>query len=195
MQSERQSPRAPGGRHSRLAMWFRELQLPLRRFIAGRRGIVPADLDDVAQEVFLRLLRYQREELVTDPRGYLFKIAANVASEWSMRARQRFPHDSTWLDELTDDRDATDEMDRTQRNAELHRALGELPPRAREVLRLHFGEGLNHEMISVRLGVTRRIVKRDIVQAYARLRLALTATAETTLQPNIIAAAASGNKP
>jgi RNA polymerase sigma factor (sigma-70 family) len=195
LQSDRQSPRASADRHGRLIEWFRELRLPLRRFIAGRRGIVPADLDDVAQEVFLRLLRYDREELVADSRGYLFKIAANVASEWSMRARQRFPHESSWLDELTDDRDTSTEMERTQRNRELHRALGELPPREREVLRLHFGEGLNYEMISARLGVTRRIVKRDVVHAYARLRLALTSTAELGVEADMIVAAASGGKP
>jgi DNA-directed RNA polymerase specialized sigma24 family protein len=66
--------------HSRLAEWFRELRVPLRRFIARRRGVVAADLDDVAQEVFLRLPRYDREELIADPRGYLFKVAANVPS-------------------------------------------------------------------------------------------------------------------
>lgn len=169
---------SPGDRNSRLTEWFRELRAPLRRFIAGRRGILPTDLDDVAQEVFLRLLRYESEDLVIDPRGYLFKIAANVVSEWSMRARQRYPHESAWLDELTDDADAAGEMERAQRNVELYRALSQLPSRTREVLRLHFGEDLTCREISERLAISCRVVRRDIVHAYTRLRLSLAPIAE-----------------
>jgi RNA polymerase sigma factor (sigma-70 family) len=161
-------------RPGRLAQWFRELKGPLRRFIAGRRDAVPTDIDDIAQEVFLRLLRYDRAGKISDPRAYLFKIAGNVASEWSMRARQRLPHESIWLDDLTDETDIAEEMERTERNSQLYSALGSLPTRAREILRLHFGEALTHEAIAARLGVTRRVVKRDIVRAYASLRFALT---------------------
>jgi DNA-directed RNA polymerase specialized sigma24 family protein len=42
----------------RLTEWFRVLREPLRRFIAGRRRAGYLDSDDVAQEVFLRLLRH-----------------------------------------------------------------------------------------------------------------------------------------
>ena len=45
-------------------------------------------MDDAAQEVFLRLLRYDRGELVENPQAYLFKVATNVAAEWSIRARR-----------------------------------------------------------------------------------------------------------
>jgi len=164
---------ACGESHSRLAEWFRELRAPLRRFIARRRGVSSADLDDVAQEVFLRLLRYDREELVADPKSYLFKVAANVASEWSMRAQQRLPHASSWLDDLIDDVDVVDNTERVQRDAELDAALTTLSPRTREVLRLHFHEGLTREAIARRLNVTQRMVKRDIVNAYTRLRFVL----------------------
>ena len=119
------------------------------------------------------MLRYDREELITDPRSYLFKVAANVASEWSMRASQRLPHSSNWLDLLTDESDLIDEVERAQRDRELRSALDQLPPRAREVLRLHFGEGLGYEAIARRLEVTQRVVKREIVNAYGRLRVAL----------------------
>jgi RNA polymerase sigma-70 factor (ECF subfamily) len=158
---------------SRLAQWFREFQAPLRRFMGGRRGVPRAELDDLAQEVFLRMLRYDREDFVTDPRGYLFKIAANVASEWFMRARQRLPHESMWLEELIDDTDVVKDIERSERDSTLRAALQELPPRMREILRLHYGEGLKHEAIADRMGVTRRVVKREIIEAYVRLRATL----------------------
>ena len=133
---------------SRLSQWFREFQAPLRRFMGGRRGVPPAELDDLAQEVFLRMLRYDREDFVTDPRGYLFKIAANVASEWFMRARQRLPHESMWLEELIDDTDVVSDVERRERDLALRLALQALPPRMREILRLQYGEGLKHEAIA-----------------------------------------------
>jgi RNA polymerase sigma-70 factor (ECF subfamily) len=164
---------AAGVGAGRLSQWFREFQEPMRRFMGGRRGVPAADLDDLAQEVFLRMLRYDREDVVTDPRGYLFKIAANVASEWFMRARQRLPHESGWLDDLVDDTDLVGTLERAERDSTLRAALERLPQRMREVLRLHFGEGLKHEAIADRLAVSRRVVKRDIIEAFVKLRSAL----------------------
>ncbi len=176
MSLERPKPIDPEDRRSRLAEWFRELGVPLKRFIAARRGAVPMDIDDVAQEVFLRLLRSANGEDISDPRAYLFKIASNVASEWSMRARNRLPHESSWLDELVDDSNIAKEMERSERHSKLYGALNDLPPRAREILRLRFGEGLAHGAISTRLGVTQRVVKRDMLRAYATLRFILDPT-------------------
>src|SRR6202050_5981982 len=69
---------------------------------ARRRAGSPADIDDIAQEVFLRLLRYDRSELIDYPQAYLFKIASNVSAEWAMRSSCRMPHHSEWLTELVD---------------------------------------------------------------------------------------------
>ncbi len=156
-----------------LADWFRQFQAPLRRFIARRRGVSASDIDDVAQEVFLRLLRYKPEEHVLDPKGYLYKMASNVASEWSMRARERYPHASNWLDELMDDADPLEAAYTMQRDATIRTALSKLPARSREVLRLHFGEGLTHEGIARRLNLSQRVVRRDITVAYVKLRATL----------------------
>jgi len=48
-----------------------------------------------------------------------------------------------------------------------------LPPRTREILRMHYEGGLTHEAIAQTLGITRRIVKRDLIRAYAVLRESL----------------------
>lgn len=55
----------------------------------GFRLSRPADFDDVAQEVFLRLLRYDAAQIVEHPQAYLFKMASNVAAEWSIRSSNR----------------------------------------------------------------------------------------------------------
>jgi RNA polymerase sigma-70 factor (ECF subfamily) len=165
-------PEAPASQR-RVVDWFRQFRAPLRRFIARRRKIAAVDVDDVAQEVFLRLMRYGTDELVKDPRSYLFRIASNVAFEWSMRPRERAEHASDWLEEIVDDCDLLSEAERAERERELTRALADLPARSREVLHLHFMEGLSREEIAKRLNVSERIVKRDTLTAYAELRAVL----------------------
>jgi RNA polymerase sigma-70 factor (ECF subfamily) len=162
-----------GGQRPKLGDWFRDWRLPLRRFLARHRPACAADIDDIAQEVFLRLLRYDRSELIDYPQAYLFKIASNVSAEWAMRSRHRLPHDSEWLTELVDALTPDVALEREMLDERVRDAVSALPARPKEILRLHFGDGIPHEEIARRLGVTRKIVKRDVARAYASLRMRL----------------------
>jgi RNA polymerase sigma factor (sigma-70 family) len=162
--------------------WFRVWRSPLRKFLGGRWSLSASDLDDVAQEVFLRLLRYDNAELIEHPQAYLFKMAENVAGEWAMRARHRHPHDARWLTDLHALSQPEQEVAREAAQGDLQAALERLPPRQREVLRLHFGEELARAEIAEQLKVSERVVKRDLIRAYAKLRNDLDAEiAETFL--------------
>ena len=132
-----------------------------------------SDLDDVAQEVFLRLLRYDKAELIEHPQAYLFKMAENVAGEWAMRACHRHPHDARWLTDLRAFAQPDQDAARDAAHEDLRAALNRLPARQREILRLHFGEELGRAEIAVRLKVSERVIKRDLVKAYAALRMYL----------------------
>jgi RNA polymerase sigma factor (sigma-70 family) len=160
-------------RQNRLGDWFRQWHLPLRRFLARRRAGSSADIDDIAQEVFLRLLRYNRSELIDFPQAYLYKIAANVSAEWATRSNRRMPHNSAWLTNLADTLCPAEELEREAVDAELELAINALPTRSREIIRLHFNECMSREDIARRMGITRRMVKRDLARAYATLRTSL----------------------
>jgi RNA polymerase sigma-70 factor (ECF subfamily) len=153
--------------------WFREWQSPLRKFLSRRRVGCAADIDDIAQEVFLRLLRYARAEFVEHPQAYLFQAASNVSAEWLTRCRSRLPHESKWLEDLADSLSPESELERESINERLRIAIQTLPPRAREILRLHFAEEMTHPEIASTMGLTRKIVKRDTARAYAALRSTL----------------------
>lgn len=131
-----------------------------------------ADLDDLAREAFLRLLRYSDDTLIEHPQTYLFRIASNVASEWRERARNSRPHEDTWLEDLQVE--PNDEPENIVAHALLSEhvraAVDRLPQRQREVLLLHTNEGLTYTQIAKELGLTRRIVRRDLTRAYAQLR-------------------------
>lgn len=165
------------GRNGRLASWFTEWRKPIRHWLSSRSSVPAADLDDVAQEVFLRLLRYSDDVAVENPQGYLFRIAANVANEWRERARFRRPHDQSWLEDLQIE--PADEPEnaiaRTLVHEHVQAAVRTLPQRQRVVLLLHVNEGLTYKQIADRLGLTYRVVLRDLTRAYSQLRMQLSA--------------------
>lgn len=163
-------PSRLSGKTRRVASWFQQWQAPVRRFLRARRSISDGDIDDVAQEVFLRLLRYESSELVTNPQGYLFTVAANVATEWSARACRKWPHSSDWLDEIATDDPAEAATAHEWADRQLQAVLNRLPARAREIMRLHYQEDLTHRKIAERLKISTRVVKRDLVASYLRMR-------------------------
>lgn len=142
----------------------------MRRFLASRGATKVADFDDVAQEVFLRLLRYESAEVVEHPQAYLFKLAANVVAEWALRSRHRMTHDSRWLGGLVVEDQLGDLLDVEAAQQEIQRAVNTLSARERSILKLHFEEGLSHTRIAERLGFSERIVRRDFEKSYAKLR-------------------------
>jgi len=154
----------------RLADWFHQWRVPLRKFLVGKGALPASDLDDVAQEVFLRLIRYERAELIEHPQAYLYKMASNVAAEWAIRGRYVRPHESKWLEGLSTEARPEDEASRVEMQDEVGRALLTLPPRQREVLKLQFFEGLSRIQIAQRIGASERSVKRTLIKSYEVLR-------------------------
>jgi RNA polymerase sigma factor (sigma-70 family) len=166
-----------GARNGRVSAWFGRWRKPIRSWFSSRAAVPKTEVDDLAQEVFLRLLRYGDDVAVENPQGYLFRIAANVANEWRDRSRVRQPHDRGWLDQLQID--PSDQPDNAAFQARvsnhLQGAVNQLPKRQRDVLLLHVNEGLTYKQIADRLGITYRIVLRDLTRAYGALRMQLKA--------------------
>jgi len=160
----------PFSTHKSLSEWFRRWRSPLRRFLLGRGVLRVADLDDVAQEVFLRLLRYESAEVVQHPQAYIFKMASNVAAEWAIRARHRLAHEPRWLNELVVQDTVEQAFDDQVVQREIKRAIGTLTPRECAVVKLHFEEGLSKPEIAARLGLSTRVVQRVFETSYSKLR-------------------------
>ncbi|HVY80365.1 MAG TPA: sigma-70 family RNA polymerase sigma factor [Steroidobacteraceae bacterium] len=154
----------------RLTDWFHQWRLPLRRFLLSRAGVPAADVDDLAQEVFLRLMRYEKAELVDHPQAYLYKVATNVATEWSIRARNRYVHDEKWLGQLIDLELPESELERTESAEEIERALNTLTPYQRQVLKLFFEKDKSYAEIAAELNESVRSVTRQFRKSYDKLR-------------------------
>lgn len=151
----------------------------LHRYLA-RRLRRPADADDLAQEVYLRLLRRNHSEAVLNPRAYVYRIASHVVSEFRARSEQGedcVTFDSQALEQL--DRQPTDGLHEDELAERLHlqrrleQALAELPPTHQAVFLLHKRDGHSHEEIAHKLQLSMHTVEKYLVQAKARLRTLL----------------------
>jgi RNA polymerase sigma factor (sigma-70 family) len=154
---------------------------PLMRFFVSRLPNA-ADAPDLVQEVYLRLIRLERADLIKSPEAYLFTIASNIVREHHLKRSNVPPHialDDTPPDELPADIDTyntaapEDAAVQAHRIRQLERTLGQLSPKARATLIWHRRDGHTYNEIAQRLGVSRNMIKKYLSQALAHCRKAL----------------------
>lgn len=174
-QGKRSASKPDGNINNRFADWFKEWRKPVRHWLSRRASVPAAELDDLAQEVFLRLLRYSEKTAVENPLGYLLRIAGNVASEWRERARVSKPHDQEWLEDLLiePDKEPENSVCQARTDETVQAAVDQLPYRQKQVLLLRVNEGLTYKEIAERLELSPRVVLRDLSRAYSQLRMRL----------------------
>ncbi len=130
------------------------------------------DARDLAQEVYLRLLRMGKRDTVRDFRAYLFRIAANVLYEH--RFRQREPHvsfDSAAAEQPDEAVSLCDEpYEHISTEQQLEQMFDSLPPHYQAVFLLYMQEGLSCRQIAARLNLSPHTAKKYLTRAIARLR-------------------------
>ena len=155
-----------------IAGLFRKHNGALLRFAAAKLGS-EQEARDVAQEAYVKLLQLDRPETIGYLRAFLFKIAANLATD-RLRARRRSPPKVEAEDEqelvafeLSPERQcAGQEMVRV-----LDGALAELPEKCREVFVLQRIEGLSRTEIALRTGLGERMVRLYMARALEHIQM------------------------
>jgi len=128
---------------------------------------------DLSQEVYARLLKARSAEPIHNPKAYLARTALNVMDDWRRRSVNAKPHGDESLDSLKDpfDLDASVDVESLQRDVKA--ALDNIPQLWRSVIVLHYQDELTYAQIALELGISQRMVKRYLANAYAYLRLEL----------------------
>lgn len=157
-----------------VAQWARAYADDLKRFLAKRR-LIESDIKDICQEVYLRLLRFERSQVIQNPHAYLFRVAANVAHDFKLRRPQWASLESEQLENVAGDDHPDPEAvaEAAYRSRCLMQVMSELPPLPRAAIALQFYDGLSYTQIAERLGVSQRVVKRAIARGFALMRAAL----------------------
>lgn len=154
---------------------FQHYRRELHRYLT-RRLRQPQDVDDLAQEVYLRLLRHDESKCVHKPLAYVYGVASHVVADFRIGEEQHREHltfdsetEQSWSNEpsggLPDDM-----ADRLNLQQQLERALARLPPTQAAVLLAHKRDGLSYEEVATKLNLSIHTVEKYLTQAKARIR-------------------------
>jgi RNA polymerase sigma factor (sigma-70 family) len=142
----------------------------LRRFLLARvRNI--ADVPDITQEVYLRMLRVPNVDSIRSPEAYLFTVAQHVLQQHTLKVAvlpsadlAKVPHSDPALEVA-----ASQCLDRLQETFE------KLSPKLRAVFMLSRRDGLSFDEIAARLGCSRPMAIKYLMKALLQLRQRLEA--------------------
>ena len=152
---------------------FAEHGSALQAFLYRRVRRHP-DAAELAQEVYVRMLRVPDMSAIRNPEAYLYTVASNLAKE---HARQE-PRDGGVLDvddplvqeQLAELPAFAGQLDSEQRIRRLREVLRQLPAKCQAAVVLQYWHALSYEEIAQRLGVSTHMVKKYLSQALVHCR-------------------------
>jgi RNA polymerase sigma-70 factor (ECF subfamily) len=159
---------------------FDECGAPLLRYV-GAFGVSAHDTEDVVQDVFLSLFRHvQLGRPRTNLRGWLFRVAHNLALKHRLRTRKRHLAEGTDVadlpdrvgarnaDGLTSTANPEQQLASRQRQQRLLAVFRALPERDRRCLSLR-AEGLRYRQIADALGISLGAVAKSLARSMTRM--------------------------
>ncbi|MDM3870071.1 RNA polymerase sigma factor [Porticoccus sp. W117] len=192
---EKVSGHEPRGRLSVVSKNFLENSAFLRRFLA-RFLFDRQDIEDVAQEAYLRAFKAEKDKKIDQPKAFLFQIAKNLAlTELTRKSRQI----TDYIEDIessmdTQDRPSVEEEESARQHLALYcEALASLPERRRVACLLRKVHGFTHREIADRMGISISAVQKHLLKgmlackAYIRER--------ETFNPDSDSSLASGYMP
>lgn len=149
---------------------FAETTRRLRALLA-RRGVTPADAEEIAQEAHLRLEEARRTAEIVAPEGFLVRVALNLAHDAARkRARWRFAPVPVEEIEFVDPQPTPDDVIAARKRLQrLREALDALPEELRTAIILKRLEGRTIEQIAQHQGVGTATVERRLRKGLAML--------------------------
>jgi len=142
----------------------------LRSYVAGRVRNA-ADVSDLVQEVFLRLLRMDQHEPIRNAEAYLMTIAAHVLHQHQVRRAAAPESLEAQLDSQVGSSPAPEaQVDAQRRLQALDRILERLSPNVYASFVMRQRDGMGLQEIAERLGVSRTTVTKYLNTALQMCR-------------------------
>ncbi len=156
-----------------LVGWRKRWNRSLLQFLRGRvRASV--DIEDLAQETYLRLLRARDLSEVRNPQAYLLRVASHIVTEWRNSVRPTEPISSLPDGEIPVDESLPEfEVEASVSQERLERALQDMSAPMRATVMLRLRDHHSNRDIEQELGLSSRQVRRYLARGYERLRAAL----------------------
>ena len=152
---------------------FAEHGRALQAFLYRRVRQHP-DAAELAQEVYLRMLRVADMTAIRNPEAYLYTVASNLAKEHARQERQGGAaldvDDPLVQEQLAELPAFGSQLDAAERVKRLREVLQQLPPKCQAAVVLQYWQGLSYEEIAQRLGISTHMVKKYLSQALVHCR-------------------------
>jgi len=153
-----------------------ELATPLVRYLT-KKVRNDEDANDLAQEAFLRMHKFQQSRRLDNARAFLYKTANNLVVDQLRRARV---HDKYLNFEMLPEQ-SDEENDKCVPSAErtvsaeqeldqLYKVVDQMPEKVRRAFLLHRGKDLSYPEIAIEMYVSTSMVEKYIIQALRILR-------------------------
>jgi len=154
----------------KLLTLFLEQRSALLLFLR-RRLDNAATAEDLVQDIWVRAAAGDAGATLRNPRAYLFRIAANLATDHRRRERHRESLEAPEILSRVADGQPDPEtiLRHRQRLAGLLNAVDELPPRCREVFVNVKVHGLSYAETAARMGIAKNTVMVHMTNALAHL--------------------------
>jgi RNA polymerase sigma factor (sigma-70 family) len=129
---------------------------------------------ELAQEVYVRMLRVPDLTTIRNPEAYLYAVASNLAKEHARRTPDYSKiidiDDPLVQEQLAELPAFAGQLDREQRIKRLREVLSQLSPKCQAAVELQYWHGMSYEEIAGRLGVSTNMVKKYLSQALMHCR-------------------------
>jgi len=163
----------PEPKQALLERLFAQHRRALESFFYRRIRSKP-EAADLAQEVYLRLLRVNDTDAIINPEGYLYTVASNLVREHAVLDKRQALSTDVELPELQEELakppDFEELLDTQVRVKRLREVLAQLRPKCRVVVVMKYRYGLSYQEIAEHLKLSPHMVQKYLGQALAHCR-------------------------
>ena len=170
MTDKRTQKISPDRKDTAISEAFFENESFLKKFLT-RFLSRPQDIEDVAQETFLKAFSAEKHREIRSPKAFLFRIAKNAALTNLTKKTQLITDYIEDLDSpevLCDEVSVEDQVAGGQKLALFCQAAASLPPQCRRAFLMRKVYGLSHKEISERLGISTSTVEKHVANGLQR---------------------------
>ena len=152
---------------------YSQRRADLCRFLAAKLRNA-AEAEDLVQDLYIRLQHANLPEEISNPVGFVFTMAANMAYDHSRSGARRTRRQESWgavnydvvaRQSRSDAPTYEDVLSARQLLGRIDASLSDLPERTRAIFRLHKFSGLSYAEVARELEISVSTVEKHMIRA------------------------------
>jgi len=126
---------------------------------------------EIVQESYLILTKTSQTQIIKQPRGFLFRVARNLAFDYLKHNKVIAGHVEKYAEDYQQEMPSAEHIIEQQQRLEMFKEMvDELPPRCRDVFILYKVYGKSYKEIALELGISQSGVEKHIMKGLKHFR-------------------------